>query len=138
MPLDPQAQALIASLAGTKPVEQMTVQEMRDGMEERARLTGGEPQPVDQVLSSEGPGSAGPIPVRIYVPAAGPAPKPALVYFHGGGWARGNLNTHDILCRALANGGGGVVVSVDYRMAPPHTLPPPIHHPLAATPLAAA
>ena len=132
MPLDPQAQTLIASLAGTKPVEEMTVQEMRDGMEERARLTGGEPQPVDQVLSSEVPGPAGPIPVRIYVPA-GPAPKPALVYFHGGGWARGNLDTHDILCRALANGGGCVVVSVDYRMAPEHTFPAAIDDSVAAT-----
>src|SRR5260370_33520611 len=92
MPLDPQAQALIASLAGTKPVEQMTVQEMRDGMEERARLTGGEPQPVDQVTSSEGPGPAGPIPGRISVPA-GPAPHPALGYFHGGGAARRNPTT---------------------------------------------
>ncbi len=132
MPLDPQAQALIDSLAGTKPVEEMTVQEMRDGMVERARLTGGEPQPVEQVLSSEVPGPAGPIPVRIYVPE-GPAPKPGLVYFHGGGWARGNLDTHDILCRALANGGGCVVVSVDYRMAPEHTFPAAIEDSLAAT-----
>ena len=81
MPLDPQAQALIASLAGTKPVEEMTVQEMRDGMVERAQLTGGTPQPVDQVLSSEVPGPAGPIPVRIYVPE-GPAPKPGLLVLH--------------------------------------------------------
>jgi acetyl esterase len=132
MPLDPQAQALIASLAGTKPVEEMTVQEMRDGMVERARLTGGEPQPVDQVLSSEVPGPAGSIPVRIYAPE-GPAPKPGLVYFHGGGWARGNLDTHDILCRALANGGGCVVVSVDYRMAPEHTFPAAIDDSVAAT-----
>jgi acetyl esterase len=132
MPLDPQAQALIASAAGLKPVEQMTVQEMRDGMVERARLTGGTPQPVDQVLSSEVPGPAGSIPVRIYAPE-GPAPKPGLVYFHGGGWARGNLDTHDILCRALANGGGCVVVSVDYRMAPEHTFPAAIDDSVAAT-----
>src|SRR5258708_33839216 len=84
MPLDPQAQALIDSVAGTKPVEQMTVQEMRDGMEERARLTGGEPQPVDQVLSSEVPGPAGPIPVRIYIPG-GTQPMPGVMYFPGGG-----------------------------------------------------
>jgi acetyl esterase len=132
VPLDPQAQALIASLVGLKPVEQMTVQEMREGMEERARLTGGEPQPVDQVLSNEVPGPAGPIPVRIYVPA-GSGPKPALVYFHGGGWARGSLQTHDILCRALANGGACIVVSVDYRMAPEHTFPAAIEDSLAAT-----
>ena len=132
MPLDPQAQAFIASVAGMKPVEQMTIQEMRDGLEERARLTAGEPQPVDQIISSEVPGPAGPILVRIYVPSGG-GPKPGLVYFHGGGWARGSLDTHDSLCRALANGADCIVVSVDYRMAPEHTFPAAIEDALAAT-----
>ena len=63
MPLDPQAQALIASLAGAKPVEQMTVQEMRDGLEQRTLVTGGIPEPVDQVIAGEVPGSAGARPV---------------------------------------------------------------------------
>src|SRR5438445_6973190 len=124
MPLDPQAKALIASVAGGKPVEQMTPREMRDAMEERVRLTGGEPEPVDQVRSAEVPGPAGAILVRIYTPA-GAQPMPGLVYLHGGGWARGSLQTHDIVCRALANGAGCIVVSVDYRMAPEHTFPAP-------------
>ena len=87
MPLDPQAQALIASVAGGKPVEQMTPQEMREALEERTRLTGGEPEPVNEVLPGEAPGPAGPIPLRIYKPA-GRQPMPGLVYLHGGGWAR--------------------------------------------------
>lgn len=132
MPLDPQAQALIASLADAKPVEQMTVQEMRAGLEARSRLTGGDPQPVDQVLSSEVPGPAGAIRVRVYVPNAA-QPRPGLVFFHGGGWARGSLQTHDSLCRALANGGGCVVVSVDYRMSPEHTFPAAVDDAVAAT-----
>jgi acetyl esterase len=132
MPLDPQAQALIASLAGGKPVEQMTVQEMREALEERARLTGGEPEPVEQVISDAVPGPAGSIPVRIYAPA-GSRPLPGLVYFHGGGWARGSLQTHDVLCRALANGAGCVVVSVDYRMAPEHKFPAAIDDSVAVT-----
>jgi acetyl esterase len=132
MPLDPQAQALIASMAGGKPVEQMTVQEMRDGLEQRTRLTGGIPEPVDQVISGEVPGANGAIPVRIYVPQ-GSRPMPGLVYFHGGGWARGSLETHDPLCRSLANAGGCIVVSVDYRMAPEHTFPAAIDDALAAT-----
>jgi acetyl esterase len=133
---------LIASVAGGKPVEQMTPQEMRDALEERVRLTGGAPEPVDQVVAGEAPGPAGPIAVRTYVPEGGrPAdlvglagPKlPGLVYFHGGGWARGSLETHDIVCRALANGGGCVVVSVDYRMAPEHKFPAAFEDSLAAT-----
>jgi acetyl esterase len=132
VPLDPQAKALIASVAGGKPVEEMTPQEMRDALEERVRATGGTPEPVEQVVSSEVPGPAGAIPVRIYVPA-GSQPLPGLVYFHGGGWARGSLQTHDIVCRGLANGGSCIVVSVDYRMAPEHTFPAAFEDSLAAT-----
>src|SRR6266568_8864044 len=132
MPLDPQVQAMIASLAGGKPVEQMTVQELRDTMEERARLTAGTPEPVDQVTSGEVAGPGGAIALRSYVPG-GARPMPGLVYFHGGGWARGSLQTHDVLCRALANGGECIVVSVDYRMAPEHTFPAAVDDALAAT-----
>ena len=133
MPLDPQAQALIASVAGGKPVEQMTPQEMRDALEERVRLTGGPPEPVDQVVPGVVPGPAGPIVVRIYTPNCGQAALPGLVYLHGGGWARGSLQTHDIVCRSLANGAGCVVVSVDYRMAPEHRFPAAFEDSLAAT-----
>src|SRR6202023_381257 len=114
-------QALIAGMAGAKPVEQMTVQEMRDALEQRTLVTGGTPEPVDQVIAGEVPATSGAIPVRIYVPT-GDRPMPGLVYFHGGGWARGSLQTHDPLCRSLANAAGCIVVSVDYRMAPAHTL----------------
>ena len=125
MPLHPQAQAMIASVAGGTPVEQMSVQQGREALEQRVHLTGGQPEPVDKVISSEVPGPAGAIQVRIYVPAVSPAERklPGLVFFHGGGWVRGSLNSHDILCRSLANGGGCIVVSVDYRMAPEHPYP---------------
>jgi acetyl esterase len=132
MPLDPQAQALIAGMVGAKPVDQMTVQEMRDGLEQRTLVTGGTPEPVDQVISGEVPGPGGAIPVRIYVPQ-GSRPMPGLVFFHGGGWARGSLNTHDPLCRSLANAGACIVVSVDYRMAPEHSFPAAIDDAVAAT-----
>jgi len=132
MPLDPQAQALIASMVGAKPVDQMTVQEMRDGLEQRTLVTGGTPEPVDQVISGEVPAASGAIPVRIYVPH-GSRPMPGLVFFHGGGWARGSLQTHDPLCRSLANAGDCIVVSVDYRMAPEHTFPAAIDDAVAAT-----
>jgi acetyl esterase len=132
MPLDPQAEALIARFAGGKSVEEMTVQEMRESSEERARLTAGTPQPVDQVADSQLPGPGGPIAVRIYAPQ-GERQLPGLVYFHGGGWVRGCLQTVDVLCRGLANGAGCVVVSVEYRMAPEYRFPAAIDDSLAAT-----
>ena len=69
------------------------------------------------------PGPAGEIPIRVYTPDAS-RPLPGLVYFHGGGWIVGSLETHDVVCRALANGGKCVVVSVDYRLGPEHRFPP--------------
>jgi acetyl esterase len=67
------------------------------------------------------------IPVRVYTPAdrdlASGDRLPVLVFYHGGGWTLGSLATYDSLCRALARGSGGVVVSVDYRLAPEHPFP---------------
>jgi acetyl esterase/lipase len=132
MPLDPQVQALIASVAGGKPVEQMTPREMREALEQRTRLTGGAPEPVEQVSEGQIPRPGGHIPVRIYAPA-GERPLPGLVFLHGGGWARGSLSTHDPLCRQLASWGGCTVVSVDYRMAPEHPFPAAIEDSVTAT-----
>jgi acetyl esterase len=70
------------------------------------------------------PGPAGEIKLRIYTPVAGGATAlPGLVYFHGGGWVIGDLDTHDALCRTLANEAGARVVAVDYRLAPEHKFP---------------
>lgn len=69
-------------------------------------------------------GGDGPVAARVYRPsAAGDAVAPALVFLHGGGFVIGSLDTHDALCRDLAAGSGGVVVSVDYRLAPEHPAP---------------
>src|SRR5690606_19779561 len=70
------------------------------------------------------PGPGGDIPVRIYTPvAAGGDALPVLVYFHGGGWVIGDLDTHDALCRSFANEAGCKVVAIDYRLAPEHRFP---------------
>jgi acetyl esterase len=70
------------------------------------------------------PGPAGPIALRAYTPVAGGgAGLPALVYFHGGGFVIGDLDTHDALCRTLANETGARVIAVDYRLAPEHKFP---------------
>jgi acetyl esterase len=68
------------------------------------------------------PGPAGEIPIRIYVPNESTS-VPVLVYFHGGGWVGGDLDSHDALCRALTNAAGSAVVAVDYRLAPEHKFP---------------
>ncbi len=85
------------------------------------RAMGGTPEPVavvrDHLLGRS-------IPARSYRPlAAGPGPLPALVFYHGGGWVLGNLDTIDGLCRRLANVSGCVVVSVDYRLSPEARFP---------------
>ena len=80
----------------------------------------------------EAPGGEGEVPVRIYEPDRA-KPLPAVVYFHGGGWVVGSLDSHDPLCRALANAAGAVVVSVDYRLAPEHAFPTAAEDAYAAT-----
>src|ERR1700674_3814178 len=79
---------------------------------------------------------AGSIPARIYTPlrlrsANGLAP--CLVFFHGGGWVIGNLDTHDVVCRKLADEGQLIVISVDYRLAPEHKFPAAVDDAIAAT-----
>nr|WP_305882598.1 alpha/beta hydrolase [Haloplanus ruber] len=89
-------------------------------------------------LSIPGPGGDPevPIAIRTYTPP-GDAARPVFVYFHGGGWVRGDLDTHDGLCRLLAEAADCVVVSVDYRRAPEHRFPAAVHDAYAATAWAA-
>ncbi len=86
------------------------------------------------------PGPDGPIPMRAFRPQGSKADDilPALVYFHGGGWVFGDLDTHDVVCRQLANGAGCAVFSVDYRLAPEYRFPAPVEDCVAATQWVAA
>ena len=134
MPLDPQAQAVLDlyRAAGIPPTHMLSVAEARAGMIARAAAVPGEPEPVARLEDRALPGPSGEIPIRIYTPA-GQGPRPVLVYFHGGGWVLGNLETHDRVCRSLANAAGCVVVSVDYRLAPEHRFPAAAEDAYAAT-----
>src|SRR5881275_1578353 len=124
MPLDPQARALldVMAAAGFPPTHTLAPPEAREVMLRRRAMTAGQPEPVARVEDRSIPGPGGDLPIRIYWPAGEP-PFPLLVYFHGGGWVIGSIETHDGICRHLANAAGAVVVSVDYRLAPEHHFP---------------
>jgi acetyl esterase len=86
------------------------------------------------------PGPDGPIPLRLYRGAGTVAGAilPALIYYHGGGWVLGDLESHDGICRAIANAAGCAVVAVDYRLAPEHKFPAAVDDAVAATRFVAA
>lgn len=126
MALDPQVKALLDSMA-ENPAPRLIDLPVADGREMyRAMATvlylDGVAIGKVEDRTIEGPG--GDLPLRIYTPvAAGGDALPVLVYFHGGGWVIGDLETHDALCRTLANEAGCKVVAVDYRLAPEHVFP---------------
>ncbi len=122
--LDPQIRTILeyAEAADDAPLETLPPVEAR-----RAAIDGlapwkGEPEPLANVETRSITGPAGDLPIRIYTPDAAP-PRPALVYFHGGGWVVCDLDTHDVVCRAIARRSGAVVIAVDYRLAPEHKFP---------------
>jgi acetyl esterase len=123
MPVDPQIQVYLDQIAALNPppIRSMTPQEVRQQMAMLMAILP-EGEAVARVENRSITGPAGKLPIRIYTPE-GSGPFPLLVFFHGGGWVRCDLDTHDGQCRALANGGGCVVVSVDYRLAPEHKFP---------------
>jgi acetyl esterase len=130
--LHPQCKAFLDQLAsmGGTPLHEMTPLEAR-GMALPPEL-GGPEQAVHQVIDRTVPGPAGRIPVRIYTPTPDSG-LPGLVYFHGGGFVLGTLNSADRPCRDLAHLAGRVVVSVDYRLAPEHPFPAAVDDAFAAT-----
>jgi acetyl esterase len=133
MPVDPQARALLDQLEalGRPPMSEQTPEEARAGMAILASLGGTSDEPVPTEDRSV-PGPAGDIPVRVYRPESD-HPLPVVVYFHGGGWTIGDINTHDTTCQRLASGVPAVVVSVDYRLAPEHRFPAAVEDCDAAT-----
>jgi len=132
MALHPQCQVFLDQIAagGGRPLHEMTPVDAR-ARALPADLAGPE-QPVHAVEDRRVPGPAGPIPIRVYRPSAA-ATLPGLIYFHGGGFVLGGLDSADRPCRLLANASGCVVVSVDYRLAPEHPFPAAVDDAYAAT-----
>lgn len=124
MPLDPQVRQWRERRisAQVRPLYTQTLAEARAADLAEIRAGGGNPEPVHQVLDLQAPATGGPVPLRLYRPD-GQERLPALVYFFGGGWTLGQVDTCDGICRTLANAVGCVVIAVGYRLAPEHKFP---------------
>ncbi|WP_316229055.1 alpha/beta hydrolase [Bradyrhizobium sp. SZCCHNR1070] len=110
--------------AGRPAYETLTPDEARAYYFAARVVTNPEPPELPEVQEFAIPAPHGAIPARLYRPMRLPdGPAPVLVFFHGGGWVIGNLDTHDIVCRKLAHEGELIVISVDYRLAPEHKFP---------------
>ena len=132
--LDPQVQlALVMQrrLRGRAPQE-LGLAEARAELDVNAATLA--PRPRAEVMVEDrtiaGPGGA--LALRVYRPQGAAAPGPALIYFHGGGFVVGGLDSHDPVCQALAAEGRCAVIAVDYRLAPEHRFPAAVEDALAA------
>ncbi len=135
--LDPQARALLERMArsGAPPLRSLGALEARRLYRE-SRIALSPPRAeLAEVRELRIPGPAGAIPARYYrgYGAEAGAPLPCLVYFHGGGWVCGDLDTHDGVCRGIANHARCAVVAVDYRLGPEHKFPAAVEDAIAAT-----
>ena len=135
--LHPQTRALLDLMQerGVPPTHTLSPDEARKLYRERRAFTQPAPPSVGEVRELQAEGPHGAIPLRLIRPrgAAEDAALPVLVYYHGGGWVIGDLETHDTLCRELANGAGCAVIAVDYRLAPEQGFPAAVDDCLAAT-----
>ncbi|MGH8987208.1 MAG: alpha/beta hydrolase [Acidimicrobiales bacterium] len=119
MPLDPAVATVLGQFPPFDP--NLSPAELRAAGRDRRPPRSGDPSVGVADLTV--PGLAGPIPARHYVPAEGNSGRGLLVYYHGGGFVLGDLESHDGICRDLASGSGVAVLSVDYRLAPEHPFP---------------
>ena len=133
MPLDPQVKSMLEQMQALNlpPLQTLPIADARAAA--LASIKSEAPQiEVGDTEDLTIPNPAGAIPIRIYHPQ-GTGPFPILMFFHGGGFVLGNLDTHDHICRALCRGSDHIVISVDYRLAPEHKFPVAVDECLAAT-----
>jgi acetyl esterase len=124
MPVLPSVQALIDFVDAhpQPPLSEITPVESRERLRRITTIFGGPTVSVGHVQERTIPGPGSEVPLRIYTPR-GSGPFAAVIYFHGGGWVQGDLDTHDQFCRMLCDESEMVVVAVDYRLAPEHPYP---------------
>jgi acetyl esterase/lipase len=137
MPLDPHAKRFLDMMAaaGPRTAAADTIETRRKAFARLMALAGPGPalaHVVDEAAAA--PATEGTIPLRVYTPRpATDRPLPAIIYFHGGGLVAGSLDTHDTLCRVLAEGCDAIVIAVGYRLAPEHKFPAAVTDAAAAT-----
>jgi acetyl esterase len=122
MALDPYIAAMVAAAPPYPPLREIPIEMLRKSLRDAAAARPRLEVDLAQVRDSTIPGPVGPLPVRIYTPR-GAGPFPVVVYFHGGGFAVGDLDTQDMIPRAMAAGSDSVVMSVEYRLAPENKFP---------------
>jgi len=135
MPLDPIVKGFLDQMkaAGGPKMSEVGAEAARAQFAALMQLAGPKDVPVGKTENRIVPTATGGVPIRIYTPvASGGDPMPALVYYHGGGFVIGNIDTHDGPCRMLANEGGFRVIAVDYRLAPEHKFPAALDDAFAA------
>ncbi|MBI1261675.1 MAG: alpha/beta hydrolase fold domain-containing protein [Rhizobiales bacterium] len=136
MTLDPQAKALLEGLAAdteAPKINELPPKDAREVYRAMGSMVDLQGVPIGKVEDVSIPGpDGGDLALRIYTPVAAGGGSPALVFFHGGGWVIGDLDTHDSLCRTLANESGVRVIAVDYRLAPEHPYPAALEDCVAA------
>jgi acetyl esterase len=132
MAVTPEVRSLLDALAalGNPPIDERTPQQVREAYGQFSALASR--AEIASVTDRTFAGPAGDVPVRVYVPTAEPGPRPVLVYFHGGGWVIGDLESHDATVRSLAAASGVTIVAVDYRLAPENPFPAAVDDCLAA------
>ncbi|PZW37584.1 acetyl esterase [Humitalea rosea] len=133
MTLDADAALLLDMLreAGRPPYHALSPIEARAAMIQARAAMAPPPAEVAEIRDLLAPGPHGPIPLRLYRGVAATV-TPVLLFFHGGGWVIGDLQTHDGVCRHLAAGAGCTVIAVDYRLAPEHKFPAAVNDAIAA------
>ena len=137
MKLHPDAQRVCEMIvaANRPPLETMAPAQARLAYLATRQALQPDPEEVAEVVALEASGPAGPTPLRLYRGQGVDkgALQPALIFFHGGGWVIGDLESHDQVCRAFANATRCIVVAVDYRLAPEHKFPAAADDAIAAT-----
>ena len=122
-----------ARAAGAPRMETLPPGEARQAYHDKRGRTPRDTPDMHEVRDLAMPGPAGEIPLRLYRPLPPDGPAPVIVFFHGGGWVVGDLDTHDALCRVLSARSGMAIVAVDYRLAPEHPFPAAAEDSVAAT-----
>jgi len=135
--LDPDAAAVYKAFqeAGRPPYEMVTPVQAREMYLAGRPVSNPEPPELESAKPLSIPAPHGAIPARIYTPKTlrkTDGLTPCLVFYHGGGWVIGDLDSHDVVCRKLAHEGELIVIAIDYRLAPEHRFPDAVDDAVAA------